>query len=960
MKLLINFSLLISLFIGVAYGSSSIFADQMGIPPMSGVVAFDRNLENGNGGPVRDRVGPNILVVDDENHRHQNETCVAVNPADPDHIIGGCNDYRGGDVTCSWFVSFDGGENWANGVVTGLDQFERAGDPTVVLNREGQAWFCGISYNRNTYVGGIFVSHSGDGGLNWDEPDWVINHEGEQNPPFEDKPYLGIDNTGSEFDGNLYVSWARYGTGQIYFSVSNDGGDNWAEPLRLWANRGQGSLPIVGPDGELYVIWKDYTWDRVVGKKSIDGGDSFGEVFVVAETVQLPDELPPSEFRSNSIPTGCADISGGENNGRVYVAWADERSGDADILLCISDDGSESWSEPLRLNDDEFENGIDQFFPWICSDPADGKIYAIWYDRRLDEENMMIDTYGVIWNGVDELPANERITDISWDPGIGFNGSFIGDYNGIAALNGKSHPAWCDTRNDNQDIYWAIFDEAPDNHYIPINGNREHNMTVGSVSINGENPDPADELAVIDSDGQVVGAFYFEEGEPFEFIVTGAWVNRRNNGFMEWMYWDDSEQAELECAWRVTEGSQLLIDGNSSVVDIVAPAPDQQTIHLIENHWHFISLSLHPITIDTWELFMPLEEIVTIIKNSTGQFQVYEFGFSNLSPFTPLEGYQLYSNEEFDFTVDGLRLDAQFPIPLREGWNIVSYLPDYELDSQIAFESIIDWLVIAKDEDGRFMAPAFNFYALGILLPGRAYQLKVSQDCELIYPEEEGFVLSRDAFRETEHYILSGNSRQNMSVLITGLEFTQLGDENYSGELGAFTPSGVLCGSTVIEGPGNCGLAVWGSDHEHSGFVGAESGDLIEFRYIDYQTKIEFGLAPTNDNDNIVYTPDGFVVLGLKAPGHTTLIPTEVSMSAVSPNPFNQKGTVTISLKGSEDIQLSLYDLQGRSVLNLHSGSLSAGNHQFTINSQDLVSGLYLVKLSAGNQNLSQRVVVLK
>jgi len=921
---------------------------------VSGVVAFDDDSGYRIIGPVRDRVGENVLVSDDENHRHQNETCVAINPSDPDHILGGCNDYRQGTVTCGWFVSFDGGENWEDGVVDGLNQFSRAGDPTLVLNAEGHAWYCGIHYNRNDYVGGIFVSHSEDGGLNWDDPDWVITHEGENDPPFEDKPYLGMDNTDSEFDGNLYVSWTRYGTGQIYFSVSTDGGDNWADPLRLWANRGQGSVPLVGPDGELYVIWKDYTWDRVVGKKSVDGGESFGDVFVVAETVQLPGELPPTEFRTNSMPTGCVDISGGENNGRVYVAWADERSGDADILLCISDDGAESWSDPIRLNDDELENDRDQFFPWICSDPTDGKIYAIWYDRRLDEENRMVDTYGVIWDGIDELPANERITDISWDPGVGFNGGFIGDYNGIAALEGKSHPAWCDTRNDNQDIYWTFFDEVPDNHYIPIEGNREHNMTVRSITIQGQVPAPEDELAVIDSEGQVVGAFYFEEGEPYEFTVTGNWSIRRNNGYMEWRYWDDSVAQELECAWRIIEGDRTLDDGGSSVVELVAPAPDQQTLHLIGNHWHFISLRLHPLTIDTWKLFLPLEGIVPIIKNSDGQFQAYEFGFSNIPPFTPLEGYQLYATEEFDFTTTGIFLDPQFPIPLQEGWNIAAYLPDYELDPWVAFDSIMDWLLLVKDEDGRFLLPQFNFSNLGILRPGRGYQVSVTQDCELVYPEEGEFVLANTTLAETRLYRIQGNSMQNMSVLITGLNM-----ECIKGEIGAFTPSGVLCGSTVINGAGRYGLAVWGSDLEQSGFVGPESGDRIDFRFINSQTEQEFILIPEDEKD-VFYKPEEFTILSLKKSAQISDVPAKVEMSAVSPNPFNQKGSVSISLKQIQTVQLSLFDLQGRSVINLHSGSLAPGIHKFSIDSKELVSGLYLVRLKSESLMINQRVVVLK
>src|SRR5207248_3588531 len=95
----------------------------------------------------------------------------------------------------------------------------------------------------------------------------------------------------------------------------------------------------------------------------------------------------------------------------------------------------------------------DQFFPWVDSDQA-GNLYAIWYDRRLDPNNHDIDTFQS--NSFDDghtWTPNRRISTASWNPDKGFfgTGSFIGDYNGLAASTTAVYPVWTDGRNTNYD-----------------------------------------------------------------------------------------------------------------------------------------------------------------------------------------------------------------------------------------------------------------------------------------------------------------------------------------------------------------------------------------------------------------------------------------------------------------------------------------------------------------------------
>lgn len=932
--------------------------DNTPIPPRSGVVEFDYSSSNIIG-PARDRVGTNLMVSDDPEHHHQNEAWMFVNPANSDHIIGGCNDYRGGDATCGWFVSFDGGESWDDGVIEGLDEFERAGDPSVVLNRDGVAWFSGIHYTRDSDDGGIFCSRSDDGGSTWEEPVWVVVHRDEFNAPFEDKPFLAIDNTGGENDGCLYIVWVRFGTGQIYFSKSSDGGDEWTQPLRLYAGRGHGPLPSVGINGELYIIWKDYSRDRMVGVKSEDAGDNFGELLIIAETDALPRVLAPTNFRVNSLPTVAIDHSEEENSGRIYVAWADHRSGDADIMLSWSDDEAENWTEPERVNNDETENGLDQFFPWFCVDPSDGVLYGMWYDRRRDEENIFLDLYGCRWSDFDNDNDNFRISSVSFDPRIGFEGQFIGDYNGIAALDGRAFPGWCDSRNENQDIFVAQINN--ESHFQLAEGNQDHRFIVNSIMINDDEPEINDELAVLDSDDNVVGVIKIDQDIERELVVTGDWVRVRSNQFQHWSIWDDSEQEEIDAVAVPVGGDRTLTHDGRSVVEIVAPPPHSIEIALNES-WNLISIPFYTVSLDPWVLFNPIRDNIFLVRDESGKFLTYDWNYSNMLAFNPFEGYYVKTNSADTLTIAGFRLDSQTPVPIDPGWNIISYLPDYTLDPWMAFDTIIDELIIAKDINGRFLLPEHGYSNMGLLLPGQGYQVKIAADqmIELVYPEEDEDQVYVAQVNKPVYFPPPDWADANMSVLIS--DFVISGNTNLAGTITASLTEGKICGKVSTETSPPWGMAVWGNSNQFNIDVKHNSvEDLaqeITFTFQESNSGDSYQLKSENHQGGIYFKQDDIVLASLSQVEAVSDHP--FSSFKVSPNPVNSTAALSISMRKTTPVELDIYDLKGRLISRIYSGDLSTGTHYFSLGTDNLSSGLYFIELRHNEFSSRQNFVVIK
>src|SRR2546425_5957312 len=391
----------------------------------------------------------------------QNEPSVAVNPSNPQHLVAGANDQL---LTRNWlavYTSSDSGLTWTNGLIpmTGtLGSFQDASDPAVSFSENGTLYYSGVAFNvavrSNTAVavdGTIFVSKSTDDGSSFPTTTIVASGSNRIGGIFNDKPYLGVDETTGPFAGTVYVSWTRFTssfTSDIIVAHSSDGGRSFSSPLSVSNSLlNQGSVPVVGPDGTLYVVWNDLSNSQIMAAKSVDGGASFSSAVIVSSYIPLKSSVRFS-FRVNSNPTAAAD----DTNGNVDVAWADNQSGSAEILSSRSFDGGSTWSNPIRVNDDS--TGNDHFFPWMTV--SHGLISIVFYDRRLDPRNTLIDVfYAESADGGVSFSPNLRVTDQPSDPGTL---NFIGDYIGIASNATLAHPVWTDLRNvstnpPNEDIF---------------------------------------------------------------------------------------------------------------------------------------------------------------------------------------------------------------------------------------------------------------------------------------------------------------------------------------------------------------------------------------------------------------------------------------------------------------------------------------------------------------------------
>ncbi len=404
----------------------------------------------------------------------QSENSIFVNPNDPDNPLNSNNSTNNPVSTlygANDFFSFDGGETW-EGEKEGAGG-SNSGDPTTAISLTGRYF---VNYISNP--GGQGISYSDDNGETWTSKTVAPNPGS-----LADKNHMWVDNSqSSSYKGNVYVAWTDFGgpyDTEIAVARSTTNGESW-ETKKIVStdihagSHNQGVNLSTGPNGEVYAVWAVYdgwpTDESAIGMaKSLDGGETWEPAVRIIDNIRgIRNTGVSKNMRVASFPAAVVDISNGPNRGTIYVVWTNvgepgvNTGNDIDVYMIKSSDQGETWSEPVRVNQDPAGQGKQHYFPWIACDPANGILSVIFYDDR-NVSSSQCEVYCANSDDGGETWEDFKVSDVAFTPQPipGLAGSYFGDYIGITAQDGIVYPVWTDNRSGSAMAYVSPYETNP-------------------------------------------------------------------------------------------------------------------------------------------------------------------------------------------------------------------------------------------------------------------------------------------------------------------------------------------------------------------------------------------------------------------------------------------------------------------------------------------------------------------
>jgi len=385
-----------------------------------------------------------------------NEPSLAVDPTDPRRMAIG---WRQFDTVLSnfrqggWAYTEDGGKSWTfAGVLEPAPDVEFASDPVLDADSQGNFYYYSLQSERGPGEWACYLYKSFDGGLSW--PQEVYAFGG-------DKQWMTIDRSGGVGDGHFYAWWSSYYTccdGQ--FTRSTDGGLNFLSPIWIPGDPMWGTL-TVGPDGEVFVGGYDF-WSSefVVARSSNAQYAGATPTFDIGKQVELGGSWsghagPNPGGLLGQVWIAC-DHSEGPSRGNVYMLCSVDPPGSdpLDVKFARSTDGGNTWSSPIRINDDPQGSHRYQWFSALAVAP-NGRIDVIWNDTRSSLADDVSELYyacstdeGVTWS--ENTPLSPAFDSHAGWP----DQNKIGDYYDLVSDNLGVNIAYSATFNGEQDVYF--------------------------------------------------------------------------------------------------------------------------------------------------------------------------------------------------------------------------------------------------------------------------------------------------------------------------------------------------------------------------------------------------------------------------------------------------------------------------------------------------------------------------
>jgi hypothetical protein len=912
-------------------------------------------------GPAKILTDNGIQIINlSGGYNNQSETWITINPLNPDNIVAAANDYNYLTVQTGYRMSTystsDGFKTWTHSTTpdnNGLYINIPSGrdlllyDPGLTFDTHGWCYYSyGVSQidaQQKDYDNGLFVCRSKDGGKSWEDPIPIaLSTAGTLNQEFNDRYSIAADcNHGSPYQDNIYLTWKKFNknTG-IAFSKSTDAGQTWSIPSSLPGgdiNQTQSPIPVVGPNNELYVVWisQNNGYADAYVQKSTNGGATWlpgpskaqsilsnGVLNTVSYRYVLENK---QNMRIASMPYIAVDNSNGPRKGYVYIVQTGlDETGKTRLFLSKSTNGGVDWTSKIRIDSNQYGN--DMFFPNIAVDPVTGIIAVIYYSSQNDLNNVGFDAYlavssdGVNFRNIRLTPQMIYVNNSS--DIVGDNGNFYwGDYTSVTAYNGKIYPCWWMPSGYNTQFYTNDVYVAP----LSTEPKPPTNLTAGSD---------------------------YHTPNRVTLKWTDPVTNQLGDNLTDFKIVVSRNDVEIS---QINKGLQTYNDDNA--VD-----GTQYTYSIkarLANGMESPSISVSLFAGGALKPFPPTAIAARPVKNGVL--------LSWTNPYYHTDSTFFSDFNRIDIYVDSVKTDS-----------VTSNIQAGEISS-------VQLNLTPK-----------KFYLITLKAVGKRGKIETESDFSNVSVAYAGepFTELYDNFDDTPdtvaRYTNQGWGLTQIKAVSPPNALTDSPIGNYANNATNYVyfPPVILSQTmktlgfeeiAIIQTGGDAGIVWLSSDfgvtwnslvsvssNRSSGFTDNVStsswySERIGIdKYVGDTVMLAFELYSNNFNNK-----DGWYIDNLKIDDSPALVDyagyfsSGMTLNAV-PNPVLNSVKIEFTLPLPGDVVISLYDIMGNQVKNIHKGRLSPGEYSYVTDMSNLADGVYYCKVNAGNASKTIPIIVSK
>ncbi len=252
-----------------------------------------------------------------------------------------------------------------------------------------------------------------------------------------------------------------------------------------------------------------------------------------------------------------------------------------------------------------------------------------------------------------------------------------------------------------------------------------------------------------------------------------------------------------------------------------------------------------------------------------------------------------------------------------------------------------------------------GFTGLSKTAPSRIVTLVPIPEGQSVFVTHNVFVMDTVAWRAAVH-AATGNDSLFMPLMFSDTIDTQIAAQGLT-NTNIFSPVTFTCPPDVTPGAVTVDSIMrwyWKdpvNNTKNASILKIDSTQLVNLAYSTSSPAYTFGDdgKPVGSTEWFGITVDAIH----QTPG--TALPVEYVLSQNYPNPFNPSTVISYSLPRAGRVSLAVYDVLGRQVANLVSGTQTAGQHQARFDARAIGSGMYFYRLSIDGYVVGTRSMML-